>query len=196
MIYALSSAYFLYDRHRASGVQARADFSPAHWRPKQPVSDTDFVGDGTYAKCHAAIALRQRTTGLAQALETAAASHVLRTHPTLEAKFGPYSYRIERRDEQSVYTVADRTNQIFAPILYAFGSGKAGQAYVLRYEGEVYESRGSFYNRTGGLDLTIGEQAAPLRSLSRSVGAADDEAERSGLLQLPRHGNRPGTPVR
>ena len=53
-------------------------------------------------------------------------------------------------------TVTDGKDTVTVPILYAFGQGKAGQTYVLQYDGAYYESRVSFYNEVKGLDFTIG----------------------------------------
>ena len=107
-------------------------------------------------------------TGMGMAMEAIADSKVLTANPLLTFRIGPYSYEIKRSDKQSIYTVTDGTNTITLPILYAFGQGKAGQTYVLRYKDAFYESQVSYYREVGGLDFTIGA----LRNIPKSVEAA------------------------
>jgi hypothetical protein len=63
------------------------------------------------------------------------------------------------------------------PILYAFGQGKAGQTYILQYEGGLYESLMSFYNEIGGLDFTIGAPRTVPQSLKQALGRRISENE-------------------
>ncbi|MBV9264707.1 MAG: hypothetical protein JO061_00920, partial [Acidobacteriaceae bacterium] len=59
------------------------------------------------ATCHPAQAKPQPATSMAHALETIAECAILREHPVLKFKQGPYSYLIERRGEESVYSVSE-----------------------------------------------------------------------------------------
>jgi hypothetical protein len=56
------------------------------------------------------------------------------------------------------------------PLEWAFGLGVAGQTYVLQYQGEWYESRVSFYNETGALDLTMGAAGYRPHSMAEAFG--------------------------
>jgi len=48
--------------------------------------------------------------------------------------------------------------------------GKAGQTYILQYEGGLYESLVSFYNEIRGLDFTIGAARSVPLSLKQALG--------------------------
>ncbi|HEX6728781.1 MAG TPA: multiheme c-type cytochrome [Pyrinomonadaceae bacterium] len=56
------------------------------------------------------------------------------------------------------------------PIEYAIGQGRMGQTYVLRHNGNFYESRVSFYNDIRGLDFTIGSPRSVPSSLDEAFG--------------------------
>ena len=107
---------------------------------------------------------------MAMAMETVADSKVLTENPNMTMRSGQYSYEIKRKDKQSFYTVTDGRETISLPILYAFGQGKAGQTYILRYEGVLYESLVSFYNEIRGLDFTIGAPRTVPPSLKQALG--------------------------
>jgi len=138
------------------------------WRPNKPFAEAGFVGSEACTRCHSTIAASQPATAMGHALETVAEARVLRTHPQLTFRLGPYSYQITRQGQQSFYSVTDGINTINEPILYSFGQGKAGQTYLLQRGGAYYESRVSFYKEIDGLDITLG--------YPRSIPASLDEA--------------------
>jgi hypothetical protein len=107
---------------------------------------------------------------MGRALETVADSRVLIANPKMTFRTNPYSYEIRRKDKQSLYSVTDGRETISFPILYALGQGKAGQTYVLQYEGGLYESLVSFYKEVGGLDFTIGQPRTVPSSLKAALG--------------------------
>jgi cytochrome c554/c'-like protein len=107
---------------------------------------------------------------MAMAMESVADSRVLTANPLLTFRAGPYSYEIKRKDNQSIYTVTDGKDTISVPILYAFGQGKAGQTYLVQFEGGFYESLVSFYKEVGGLDFTIGAPRGVPPSLKQALG--------------------------
>lgn len=139
------------------------------WRPNQ--KDARYVGPQACAKCHET-EIGQRSTAMGRAMETAATSAVLRSHPRLTFRSGAYSYEITRKGEQSFYTVTDGTRTFSEPILYSFGQGKAGQTYIFRHNGELHETRVSFYEKLKGLDWTMGYQLTLPSSLDDAVGRA------------------------
>jgi len=53
-----------------------------------------------------------------------------------------------------------------------FGQGKAGQTYIFRHNGELHETRVSFYEKLKGLDWTMGYQLTVPSSLDDAVGRA------------------------
>jgi hypothetical protein len=82
---------------------------------------------------------------MGQALETVEECKVLIDRPVLTVTVGKYSYRIERKGNQSQYSVTDGTQTITAPIRWAMGaSSSIGQTYILEKDGELYESRVSY----------------------------------------------------
>ena len=124
------------------------------WRPNK--KDAKYTGPQACVKCHVEESAKQHMTAMGRALEPVATSEILRAHPRMRFRSGPYAHEIVRRGDQSLYTVTDGVNTISEPILYTFGQGKAGQTYIFRHDGAFYESRLSFYKDIQGLDVTIG----------------------------------------
>ena len=139
------------------------------WRPNK--KDATYVGPQACAKCHETEA-NQRLTAMGRAMEPAATSAVLKANSRLIFRSGAYTYEITRRGEQSLYTVSDGTQSISEPILYSFGQGKAGQTYIFRHDGELHESRVSYYRDLKGLDWTMGYQLSAPSSLDEALGRA------------------------
>src|SRR5438270_2821692 len=98
---------------RFTSVQTRAQGSSAisRWRSRE-YAGVRYVGDRTCARCHTSEAAKQFDTPMAHALKTADGCDVLISHPSLEFREGPFSYRIIRRGDQSIYTITDGTNTI------------------------------------------------------------------------------------
>jgi hypothetical protein len=139
------------------------------WRPNK--KDAIYVGPQACVKCHQTEA-GQRSTAMGRAMEPAATSAVLLANTRLTFRSGAYSYQITRKGEQSLYTITDGTRTFSEPILYSFGQGKAGQTYIFRHNGELHESRVSFYRDLKGLDWTMGYQSTLPSSLDEAAGRA------------------------
>jgi hypothetical protein len=107
---------------------------------------------------------------MAHALETPSRCEVLINHPRLTFRNGSYSYQITSQGGQSIYTVTDGVNKISEPLLYCFGRGVAGQTYVFRHDGALYESRVSYYQALKNLNITIGQTRLAPSSLEDAVG--------------------------
>ena len=105
---------------RALRVQAQLpdDSSLAKWRPTHELPGIGYVGSRVCAQCHILKARTQLATPMAHALETVAEGEILRTHPRLTFRNGPYTYQIVREGEQSIYTVSDGTKKISEPIRF------------------------------------------------------------------------------
>jgi hypothetical protein len=129
-----------------------------------------FAGSQACAGCHKREYTAQIATSMAHAMEPIATCGILQQHRNLSFRAGIYSYRIERRGDQSSYTVTDGASVISVPLAYAFGLGKAGQTYVFERNGNVYESRVSFYKALNGLDLTMGAANLEPRNLEQAAG--------------------------
>jgi hypothetical protein len=122
------------------------------------------------AKCHASESRTYPATPMAHAAETVAECGILRSHPHLHLRLGRFDYSIDRKGDESIYTVSDGAGSISLPIKYALGLGEAGQTYVLQQNGAYYESFVSYYKAIDGLDITIGDQALKPSSLEDAAG--------------------------
>ena len=140
------------------------------WDPKRVPTNTEFVGDRVCVGCHQKQGALYSHSPMGLAMESVPDSRVLGANPVLTFGRGQYSYLIKRSNKQSFYTVSDGTESLTVPILYAFGQGKAGQTYVLQYQGDLYESRVSFYKEIAGLDFTIGSATSIPVSLNEALG--------------------------
>ena len=115
---------------------------------------------------------------MAHALQSAAESNVLRTHPRMTFGAGRFSYEIVSDGQQSLYRVTDGEETISEPILYSFGNAHVAQTYVFRRGGKLYEGRVSYYTTIDRLDWTIGDVLNPPPSLEEAAGRdiSGDEA--------------------
>jgi Cytochrome c554 and c-prime len=156
-------------RVRGQG-QMTAPPSASKWRPTQEYPGVRYVGSDACAQCHAYQASTFPATPMARALETPPRCEVLAKHPLLTFRNGPYTYQIISRGGRSVYTVSDGVKTISEPILYCFGLGVAGQTYVFRHDGKLYESRVSYYQEIQNLDITIGQTRLVPTSVEDAVG--------------------------
>ena len=96
---------------------------------------------------------------MGHALETVEECTTFAAHPLLTFKDGKYSYRIERRGSQGLYTVSDGEQSLTLPIRWVMGASFGlGQTYILEKDGQLYESRVSYYRGLKRLDLTLGAQ--------------------------------------
>jgi hypothetical protein len=154
----------------SSAAQACSQAPEPFPLPTQARPGAVYVGEAACAMCHVSEAGTQPSTPMGHALELPAYGAILREHSRLTFRQGPYSYEIVTKGGTSIYTVTDGRDAISEPILYAFGLGEEGQTYVVRHEGEYYESRVSFFNDTQSLDLTLGHDRSTPRTLEEALG--------------------------
>ncbi|HEV2233326.1 MAG TPA: multiheme c-type cytochrome [Terriglobia bacterium] len=122
------------------------------------------------ASCHEE-AKSQPATSMGHALETVEECSTFASHPILTFKDDKYSYRIERRGSQGLYTVSDGHQSLTLPIRYVMGASFGiGQTYILDKDGQLYESRVSYYRELKRLDLTIGAQGVVPADLREAAG--------------------------
>jgi Cytochrome c554 and c-prime len=130
------------------------------------------------ATCHYE-AKSQPATSMGHALETVEECATLAAHPLLTFKDTKYSYRIERRGGQSLYAVSDGDRTLTIPIGWAMGASSAiGQTYVLEKDGQLYESRVSYFSELQGLGITMGAEGFAPTNLLEAAGrlmGRDDE---------------------
>ncbi len=142
------------------------------WNPTLgPPAGAKYVGDAVCAECHVAEAKTFPSAPMEQAGAWARDAAILKAHPKLTFRWGPYIYRIVRQGNGSIYSVSEGKRTISVPILWAFGRGEAGQTYLFRYQGAYYQSMVSFYNDTQRLDITLGAPRRLPPSLSLALGA-------------------------
>lgn len=114
---------------------------------------------------------------MALAAAQAVESDILRAHPGIDFKLGPYSYQIARGEEGSAYSVSNGAKTISEKLLWAFGVGEVGQTYVFERDGTYYESRLSFYRALQGLDFTTGHPRSSPAYLEDALGRPMDAME-------------------
>ena len=165
------------------------------WRPRRLPVGVELVGDRVCAACHTDKAASHPKTAMAMAMETIPESRVLTSNPSMTFRAGNYAYEIKRNDKQSIYSVTDGKETISLPILYAFGQGKAGQTYILQYEGAFYESLMSYYNEIRGLDYTIGAARSVPPSLKQAMGRRLSDNEVSNCFSCHSTGGVSGGQV-
>jgi hypothetical protein len=129
-----------------------------------------YVGSAQCGQCHSSHFSTQPSTPMARALQTAQACQILTGHPRMQFHEGPYTYEIARAGNASTYSVSDGVKTLSEPILYGFGDGLAGQTYVFRHNGVFYESRLSYYQATGNLDITTGHPRVAPSNLEEALG--------------------------
>lgn len=122
------------------------------------------------AKCHEE-GRTQPATEMAHALESVDQDPILIDHPLLTGTYGEYSYRIERKGDESLYSVTDGTDTITMPIRWAMGASfSLGQTYILEKDGKYYESRMSWFRELNGLGPTLGGQNTRPTDLEEAAG--------------------------
>jgi Zn finger protein HypA/HybF involved in hydrogenase expression len=116
---------------------------------------------------------------MARALETVEQCRILIDNPVLAGAYGQYTYRIERRGDQSIYSVSDGSATLTMPIRWALGASSAmGQTYILEKDGQLYESRMSWFRELNGLGPTLGggnSLPADLREAAGRLMSRDDK---------------------
>lgn len=134
------------------------------WAQPDPESST------ACAKCHVE-ARTQPATHMAHALEGVEQARILQDHSPLTATYGKYSYRIERKGDQSLYSVTDGQGTITMPIRWAMGASSAlGQTYILEKDGKLFESRMSWFRELNGLGPTLGGNTTLPANLNEAAG--------------------------
>lgn len=105
---------------------------------------------------------------MAHALQLPSLDPLFETHPKLTFRHGVYSYAIERRGSDVIYSVTDGSDSISLPVRYVFGVGS--QTFVLERAGHFYESLVSYYPTINALDITIGGQHSQPKTVLEAMG--------------------------
>lgn len=138
--------------------------------PLSTPAQTVAVTKNACGQCHVE-ALSQPGTYMAHALETVDQGKVLIDDPLLSTKVGKYSYKIERKGDQSEYSVTDGASTITLPIRWTMGASSAmGQTYILEKDGELFESRVSWFRELNGLGPTLGSASSAPPDIVQAAG--------------------------
>jgi len=152
-----------------------------------------FLGSKQCALCHPEQSRHFHDNSMSRALETLDQCEILAGPVRYSCSVSKYSYLIHREGSRVLYSVSDGSETLEAPILYAFGQGKAGQTYFFEREGHYYESRVSYYGRLKGLALTVGAVNLTPQSLQQASGRQLDAATARDCFGChttgARHGN-------
>jgi cytochrome c554/c'-like protein len=135
--------------------------------PESEPADSPREGSAC-VQCHSEA---RSVPAMYEALETAENCNILIEHPALTVTVGNYSYRIERVGQQSNYTVTDGTQSLTLPIRWALGASSSfGQTYILEKDGQLYESRVSYFRESNGLGPTLGSAGVTPANLLDAAG--------------------------
>lgn len=129
-----------------------------------------YLGPQACAGCHAEKARSYAHASMGHAAERVAECAVLSAKPLLTFESGRYRWRIERRGQESLYTVTDGEATVSHPIQWCFGQGQAGQTWIFEREGVLHESRVSYFSKVDGLSFTMGAPPGPPASLAEAAG--------------------------
>jgi Cytochrome c554 and c-prime len=133
-----------------------------------PRSDSRPAGDPACANCHSEA---KANSSMSEALETVEECKILISHPLLVTVVGKYSYRIERKGDQSNLSVSDGATTVTMPILWAMGASSAfGQTYILEKDGNFFESRVSYFSELIGLAPTLGSEGSTPADVNEAAG--------------------------
>ena len=105
--------------------------------------------------------------------------HHVRLASTSDLQGQKYTYRIERRGGQVLYTVSDGRQSLTLSIRWVMGASFGiGQTYILEKDGQLYQSRVSYYRELKRLDLTLGAEGTVPASLNAAAGRMMDLDEK------------------
>lgn len=107
---------------------------------------------------------------MAHAITPAAKSAFLLARPHMAYRWGPYTYRIDDAGNQALYTVTDGGRTLSVPLLWAYGTGVVGQAFIFRLDQTYYEAEVAFYPALGRLDVVAGLTRTPPQTLQQAFG--------------------------
>lgn len=132
-------------------------------------------GNAACATCHPAEVRSQPKSAMGIGIQMPGNQELLQEHPRLTLEANGYHYDIERKGGQSTYTVSDGSGALTLPVRYAFGVHN--QTFVLEYQGGFYESLVSFYQKSGGLAITLGDGKVVPHNLTEAMGRRTSDEE-------------------
>src|ERR1041385_1833145 len=85
------------------------------WRPTHELAGVNYVGSAACAQCHAPLTAKRLANPMSRALAPVESCEILKTHPRLNFRNGPYAYQIVREGNRSIYTLNEGSNSISDP---------------------------------------------------------------------------------
>ncbi|HEV2419937.1 MAG TPA: multiheme c-type cytochrome, partial [Terriglobia bacterium] len=153
------------------GGAAAAEPHPPGWWPKEGSAPRNaYAGPEACAPCHKQESTAWEASQMAHAITPAAKSAFLLARPHMTYRWGPYTYRIDDADSQALYTVTDGGHTLSIPLLWAYGTGVVGQAFIFRLDQTYYEAEVAFYPVLGRLDVVAGLTRTPPQTLQQAFG--------------------------
>jgi Cytochrome c554 and c-prime len=139
-----------------------------NWLPNKEIRGIKFVGSQTCNDCH--VEESQVHTSMSHALVKPHSSRFLNVLPSAKFQNGKYSYKFIKKGSELFYEVSDGEKVISEPVIYGFGEGRAGQVFVFRHNGEIFESRVTYYTEIKNLDFTVAQTKEEPTSLENALG--------------------------
>lgn len=129
---------------------------PGFWPTQGSLPRDQFVGSQACAACHPKIAASQKTTPMGRTAMLASDSEILRSHSKLNFSIASYRYEIKTSHSQNSYSISDGTHNLDATLLWAFGTGRVGQSYLFKKNGDdtFYEARVTYFSSLQNLHFT------------------------------------------
>lgn len=147
-----------------------AEAHPSGWWPKDGAAPRSaYAGPESCEPCHKAEFADWQSSQMAHAICPAAKSDFLAGR-RLTYQWGPYRYTVDNTGNQAVYSVSDGRRKLSIPLLWAYGTGVVGQAFIFRLDQTYYEAEVAFYPVLGHLDVVAGLSRTPPTDLRQAFG--------------------------
>jgi hypothetical protein len=144
----------------------------AWWPRHSTPSAGEYAGPAECAKCHAGKAASQKSTPMARTALPVDESDILAARDRLTFQTGKINYQIATVGGKSVYTVTDGEKSLSAPLTWSFGDGHVGQSYLYERDGNVYESRASYFDSLKALEFTPGRKLTDPQNVEQAMARA------------------------
>ena len=129
-----------------------------------------FVGTEACRACHSDKVFQQQRTSMAKAAWKAAETAVLQSNSSISHSIPPFQTEIAKDREGNTYTVKRGGEEMTGRILWSMGNDTMGQTFVLRSNGNLFESELSYFASIRGLDLTPGHSKPSPENLEQAFG--------------------------
>lgn len=140
---------------------------PGWWPRKGDAPRSDYVGAAACAECHSTLVKSQQQHNMAHSASLLADG--TRAIQPVDLTIGAAHYSIRTENKIPIYTVQFNGQSFSAPLEWVFGSGRHGQTFLYRRNGEWWETHITIFNGVGP-GVTPGESQTPPASLLEAIG--------------------------